>query len=106
MSDINAINSNINSISNTSSSDSTSNYQSDNEIIDLLRQEGTYATKSVQQVAREFNISAVRAQRILDKLNESAYTSAYTVSSEMSNPYTYTVEDVSDSEISSIEYSV
>ena len=113
MSEIIAINSNISSTSGTSSASSES-FQSDDEIIELLKKEGMYATKSVQEVAREFSISIIRAQKILDKINgddtsgqvQAVNNQEFTVNSDMTNAYSYSVHEPSNIEVSTVEYSV
>lgn len=93
---------------------STVNTQSDSEILSEIRLNGLAATKSVQQIAQDFHISIQRAQKILDKINnngsqateEQSETEEYTIQPEMSNAYSYSMEDISNSETSTIEYSV
>lgn len=93
---------------------STVNTQSDSEILSEIRLNGLAATKSVQQIAQDFHISIQRAQKILDKINnngsqateEQSETEEYTIEPEMSNAYSYSMEDISNSETSTIEYSV
>lgn len=93
---------------------STVNTQSDSEILSEIRLNGLAATKSVQQIAQDFHISIQRAQKILDKINNNGFqatkeqskTEEYTIQPEMSNAYSYSMEDISNSETSTIEYSV
>ena len=93
---------------------STINTQSDSEIISEIKLNGMAATKSVQQIAQDYHISVSRAQKILDKINdngsqgteETTTTQEHTVEPEMSNAYTYSKEEVSDTENSTMEYSV
>lgn len=93
---------------------STVNTQSDSEIISEIKRNGLAATKSVQQIAQDYHISVARAQSILDKIKnngsmvktDETQAQEHTVEPEMSNSYSYSVEDTSNSETSTVEYSV
>lgn len=62
---------NLNSGASTESSNSTSEsstQKSTNEILQELKQDGMSATKSANDIAKEYGISLAKAQDILDEL--------------------------------------
>lgn len=117
--------SDINSASSISSSEMLSELQnnasstrtkSEFEILNELKSNSYSKTKTAQQISEEYGITVVKAQAILDELNNTSSDSmsvntdnsaqTVTVSSELSQPYSYTVEDTSDMENTTISYQV
>jgi len=98
--------------SGNSANDSTTiQAMSDSQILNELRLDGSSALMTARQVADEYNISLARAQDILDELNgtdaENIYSAqTYNVSSDLTNDYSYSVEDVSSLENATVSYVV
>ncbi len=118
--------SDISSTSSISSQDMLSELQSSNnstrtksefEILNELKSNASSKTKTAQQIAEEYGITLVKAQSILEQLNDDSSddnmsvntdntTQTVDVNSALSQPYSYTVEDVSNMENSTMSYQV
>lgn len=79
---------------------------SNSQIVNELKMDALASTKTAQQIASDYNISIVRAQQILDELNESGEYASYNVNSELSNSYSYSVEYNTGDEYSTVSYTV
>ncbi|MBR1942445.1 hypothetical protein IJ843_01765 [bacterium] len=96
---------------NSANESTTVQTMSDSQILNELRLDGSSSLMTARQVADEYNISLARAQDILDKLNgtdaENVYSAqTYNVSSDLTNDYSYSVEDVSSLENTTVSYVV
>lgn len=97
---------------NTSSTRTKSEF----EIINELKSNSYFKTKTAQQIAEEYGITVVKAQAILDESNDDSSTrmsvntdnstQIVNVSSELSQPYSYIIEDTSNMENSTVSYQV
>jgi len=92
--------------SSSSSSDGTAQTMSNSQIVNELKMDGLSSTKTAQQIASDYNISLVRAQQILDELNNSNEYSSYSVNSGLTNSYSYSVEYNTADEYSTVAYTV
>ena len=118
MSDISSVSLSLSSsdmLSELQNSNNSTRTKSEFEILNELKSNVSSKTKTAQQIAEEYGITLVKAQSILDQLNDDSSNDisvntdtaqAVEVNSALSQSYSYTVEDTSNMENSTMSYLV
>ena len=118
MSDISSVSLSLSSsdmLSELQNSNNSTRIKSEFEILNELKSNVSSKTKTAQQIAEEYGITLVKAQSILDQLNDDSSNDisvntdtaqAVEVNSALSQSYSYTVEDTSNMENSTMSYLV
>ncbi len=120
MSDISSVSLSLSSsdmLSELQNSNNSTRTKSEFEILNELKSNVSSKTKTAQQIAEEYGITLVKAQSILDQLNDDSSNDNLSVNTDntaqtvevnlaLSQSYSYTVEDTSNMENSTMSYLV